>query len=279
MMGTIILGWLIFALAIVVAGIVTLLLSRRFMEKGAPARRVLGIVAAGMIFSGAVLAVGPTIILGQSIYYGALPPEDFVVTDIPVENWSDGRFTANGVVYQMLGLEFNVLASEAWVGQAEFTYDEPSWANDSRNLNFYSVKNSMGFDFYWPNGYLYLYCAADQAEQAAQYYQSADSGRAFYVKNNGLHPVDEALTLTLEKYLSTESFGTALPFSFDSYPQADGFDLLHTSGDGLFVMEEYSFLFFDGHVYFVPNGFDSETVVIHPVPDALGQQLLAICRN
>lgn len=210
-MGMIILGALILALIILITGIVMLLLSRRFLPRGRTARNVLAVISGCFVLAGIVFSIGPISVLVQSAYYRATPPEGFVETGVSVENWDNGRFTADGVEYQLVDLEFNVLLAENFTGEAAFTYDEPGRANDSRNLNFYPVENESGFALYWPSRYLNLYCPADQVEQVLDYYQSDASGRAYFLKDNGLHPVDDKTAAALEPLLTEDLNGSGSP--------------------------------------------------------------------
>lgn len=281
-MGMIILGALILALIILITGIVMLLLSRRFLPRGRTARNVLAVISGCFVLAGIVLSIGPISFLAQSTYYRATPPEGFVETGVSVENWDNGRFTADGVEYQLVDLEFNVLLAENFTGEAAFTYDEPGRANDSRNLNFYPVENESGFALYWPSRYLNLYCPADQVEQVLDYYQSDASGRAYFLKDNGLHPVDDKTAAALEPLLTEDLNGSVVTYPCGEAPQMDGFDLLRTSGDGIFVLEEYIFLKDENTVWYVIEYYYDDAVeryTVAELPQALSEALLYLCNS
>lgn len=278
----IILGALILALIILITGIVMLLLSRRFLPRGRTARNVLAVISGCFVLAGIVLSIGPISVLVQSAYYRATPPEGFVETGVSVENWDNGRFTADGVEYQLVDLEFNVLLAENFTGEAAFTYDEPGRANDSRNLNFYPVENESGFALYWPSRYLNLYCPADQVEQVLDYYQSDASGRAYFLKDNGLHPVDDKTAAALEPLLTEDLNGSVVTYPCGEAPQMDGFDLLRTSGDGIFVLEEYIFLKDENTVWYVIEYYYDDAVeryTVAELPQALSEALLYLCNS
>lgn len=278
----IILGALILALIILITGIVMLLLSRRFLPRGRTARNVLAVISGCFVLAGIVLSIGPISFLAQSAYYRATPPEGFVETGVSVENWDNGRFTADGVEYQLVDLEFNVLLAENFTGEAAFTYDEPGRANDSRNLNFYPVENESGFALYWPSRYLNLYCPADQVEQVLDYYQSDASGRAYFLKDNGLHPVDDKTAAALEPLLTEDLNGSVVTYPCGEAPQMDGFDLLRTSGDGIFVLEEYIFLKDENTVWYVIEYYYDDAVeryTVAELPQALSEALLYLCNS
>ena len=74
-----------------------------------------------------------------------MPPSDFVETDIVIEEngYQDARFTADGVVYEVLDFEAN---DDAYIENPIFTYKTEGFLNRSQCGNYYKVENPQGFN-------------------------------------------------------------------------------------------------------------------------------------
>lgn len=185
------------------------------------------------------------------VYVNSTPPEDYVETAIVIEE--DGyqyeRFTADGVVYEVLNLEANYEICEE-LATPVFSYKTTGFMNGSQCGNYYEIKNSHGFHLIWDGSSL-LFCPEEQKKEVQSYYDEEDISDWFhydYEKEKHYQ-----LTPEIEKELST-----FLLYDLENISETrfiletlEEIDILQTSSDHIVLKEYYSFIIDNNEVYLV----------------------------
>lgn len=126
-----------------------------------------------LLIGGIVIAMLPVGFFGFILWVNATPPEDFVETQIVIEEngYQTERFTADGVVYQSLELipNYDICKENS---APVFCYKTPGFWNRAQWGNYYTLENDAGFDLIW-SPYGGLFCPADQADAVLAHYRQA----------------------------------------------------------------------------------------------------------
>ncbi len=154
-----------------------------------------------VIISTVVLAVSALLLLvavaffGFIIYTNAIPPEDFVKTEIRIEEdgFQSESFHADGVVYEALNWSVEVDKSKL---TPVFYYTVPGFLNGSQSGNYYTVPNSGGFDLVY--GGWDVFCPSEQRTAVEAYYDDPAKLRWHLYTLDGL---SEPLPNELEEQL------------------------------------------------------------------------------
>lgn len=136
-------------------------------------KKLLTALLLALLIGGIVIAMLPVGFFGFILWVNATPSEDFVETQIVIEEsgYQIERFTADGVVYQSLELIPNYdICKENSV--PVFSYKTPGFWNRAQWGNYYALENDAGFDLIW-SPYGGLFCPADQADAVLAHYRQA----------------------------------------------------------------------------------------------------------
>lgn len=141
---------------------------------------VQGILAFLMVM-GILMTLIPLGSVGFLFYANTYLDSSFVETEIEIEEpgYPGYRFTADGVVYQLLPLEpdFDYCLEHS---EAVFSYKADSLFASPARGNLYRVENDQGFDLIW-NECDMLYCPADQTDAVMAYYGSLEDIQWSYI--------------------------------------------------------------------------------------------------
>lgn len=264
-----------FGLAAVVAGIVGLIL---FGKKRKKPFIILSAVALAL---GVAVSSVPVGFFSFIIEVNMTPPEDFVETEIVIEEngYQSERFTADGVVYEVLE-DFSLNLEEE--PEAIFSYKEEGIMNRSQWGNYYRWENEPGFhlvcDGTWGGS---VFCPVEEREQVLAYYMDE---RNWYWQCT-IWPSDdtkdaEEISITgdaaqiinvLHKKVATPEEEQHLYVSYEEDAQCLEFSAYNREGDLFLASEEL--LYYQEALYIVFHslpytGGTSYTVIEVPVADA-----------
>lgn len=218
---------------------------------------------------------------GYIVYIHAVPDADYVKTDIVIaENgYQDERFTADGVVYEVLPLPANDLVCEQ-LATPIFTYKTEGFLNGYLTGNYYSIENSKGFTLVW-NGVDNLFAPAEERDAILSYYFGEAMEWNYYDYANADWDADpqgvalsEEAAGAMQAYLTldTDSLATetVIPEAYETIAiEAD-------SSDGI-VAYDFWFVVMEGKVYVQLGSATTEDqreeLTLAPLPDEISAPL------
>ena len=135
----------IFAFVGIVLSIVGITVFSKLSKKGKGFAKPLSIVSIVVLIISIILSSIPTFFFAFIAYVNTIPPEDFVETEIVIEEngYQDTKFTANGVVYHSLGLD---VFDHSYIKEPVFSYKTSGFLNGSQCGNYYKVENANNYN-------------------------------------------------------------------------------------------------------------------------------------
>lgn len=245
------------------------------MKYRKPLRVILTIVLVGSI----IVAIIPIGFFSFIVYVNSAPPKDYVETAIVIEEdgYQDKRFTADGVVYEVLDLEANYEVCEE-LATPVFSYQTSGFLNGSQCGNYYEIENSHGFNLIW-DGESLLFCPKDQKREVQSYYEKEDASGWFcydyeekqYQLTDDMKEVLEALSVyDIDNLAETELF----------LDELREIDIMQTSSDRIVLKDFYYLIIVDKDVYLLFETFFNEDEVFEckavKLPEEIGNPLLQL---
>lgn len=240
-----------FALFLIIGSIITAVIIKNRRKKGEPYSRALEI-ASRIVFSvGIFILLIPASFITMIVYANFSVPEDFVETEIVIEEGDNlDSFTADGVTYELLDhysidlYSIDLFYSDA-DAEAVFSYKPSGLLNRIRWRNYYVLENSCGFDMVWSDmgG---IFAPSEQIEEIMQYYSSCNFN--YYIvdgETDSLIPLNEELTEFISKLDYTNFQEVRIEVS--DFPDSETIYL--ADSDRLFWREKHQYRFIDGYVY------------------------------
>lgn len=156
------------------AGVIFLIISAVLKKRHNNAGNPLLIIGTIGLITGFILCLPMTALLGWFGFSQTQPPEDFVETEIVIEEngYQDTRFTADGVLYEVLDFEAEFFECNH-VAEPVFSYKTEGLFNGKDCGNYYRIENEQGFDLIWDNSSR-LFCPAEEKERVMTYYLRED---------------------------------------------------------------------------------------------------------
>ena len=107
-----------------------------------------------------------------------LPPEDYVETDIIIEEngYQATKFTANNVVYEVLEFE---LYDSSILTKPIFSYKTQGFLNGSQCGNYYEIENSQNFNIVSSKTGV-LFAPTEEIDKIYDYYKNPNNLDAYY---------------------------------------------------------------------------------------------------
>ncbi|MBP3392161.1 MAG: hypothetical protein J6L76_05160 [Clostridia bacterium] len=235
-------------LELIAAGIVGLVIRRKRRKNGKLFPGILTAVSAVLLSLGIVTVSIPVHFFSFIVVVNVTPPEDFVETDIVIEEngYQDTRFTADGVVYEVLDL---YVCEEEPLSTPIFTYKYKGFFNASQNGNYYQIENEPGFHLV-SDSFGCLFAPVEEREQILAYY-------ADWANLDGYYDDWEERTFKIsgdEKQV-VQNF---LNMDIDSLPQqkiavkdAQEFSIEIICKEGIVFVESCPFVSFNNRVYYL----------------------------
>ncbi len=165
--------------AVILAGMVGLIISGKRKKKGIPLPKGFTAVFAVLLSVGIAVTLIPIGFFGFIVMVNTTPPDGFVETDIVIEEngYQDTRFTAGGIVYEVL--EFQVYDLDA-ISNPVFTYKTKGFLNGAQCGNYYAIDNDQGFNLV-SDEFGSLFCPVEEKETVIAYYTDDANLNGYYM--------------------------------------------------------------------------------------------------
>ncbi len=237
-------------LAGIVAGIIGLVISFKRKKAEKPFPKFLTVIFAVILASGILTTIIPVSSLSLLVLMNTLPPEDFVETDIVIEEdgYQDTRFIADGVVYEVLDLR---LYDSHAACNPIFSYKTKGFLNGSQCGNYYDIENRQGFNLV-SDAYGALFSPVEEKERITEYYANPQNLYGYYDDFDGCEFKLSDEESEAVKGLMTLDI-TSLPQETIISEEAEEFTIIISCNDGLVYVESYWFLALDGEIYYVES--------------------------
>ncbi len=231
-----------------ILGIIGVIICIRRIKSGKP-RKKISII--GTVFSALSMAVGTVLILIPLSYFGFIvwvnttPPEDYVKTDIMIEEdgYQSDKFTANGVVYKSLELYID---GEIRGFKPVFSYETSGFLNGSQCGNYYEVENPKDFPLFCDDGGK-LFVPQNEYKKISQYYHNKDNYCGYLYDSNGNKKyLDDASVTQITDYVDENQATKTIIINHNNE-----IDLHIVSKDGIVYMDFHSFIIHKDSLYCV----------------------------
>ena len=149
-----------------------------FSKKGKRFAKPLKIISIVFLVICSLFTLIPTGFFTMIFAMNVLPPDDYVETEIVIEEngYQDQRFTANGIVYEVIDLYVD---NEDYLDNAIFSYKTSGLLNGSQCGNYYKVENINNFDLVC-DWFGLLFSPIDEKQQVLDYYLSFENQDYYY---------------------------------------------------------------------------------------------------
>ena len=213
--------------------------------------RILTIISSVVMVVGIVIVLIPILFFGFIFMINVLPPDDYVETDIVIEEdgYQDEMFTADGIKYINTGLE----AYDVYdIMTPVFSYKTSGLLNGSQCGNYYLIENDM---FYLiTDGMGNIFCKEEDFLEIVKYYDSISNG-CWYIEDEELIGLTDAATLIMVKLYSSTHNVILEPVS---YVNGIEYDVVGLSNDNI-VLLEYFWFVYDGEFIYYCYEYHSDT--------------------
>lgn len=267
------------------AGLIVSIILRKFGKKWAT---ILIVITAIVLIVSLVIALIPIGFFTFIYRVNTEPPLDFVETDIVIEEngYQEERFTADGVVYEVLPLEADFEGCSA-IATPVFSYYTEGFLKGSQCGNYFDLAVSADFTLIW-DGLNLLFSTAEEREEILTYYdEAADSAVAwsFFDWTNYEGEEIDYTPLSAEGSAAMDAFvtGDYTPLPARSVTLTDYRDISvkGTDADGAVLLHSISAFFLsDGQIYYTntyeyaDDGSDAVICTAVVLPDEIGRPLL-----
>lgn len=266
-------------LAGVTLGMIGAVIRKRNTKIGKPTSSAFGILCSVALVVGSIMTILPTAFFGFILLVNTLPPDGFVQTDITIEEdgYQDTRFTADGVVYEVLSMELYDLAA---MGEPVFTYQTSGFLNGSQCGNYYLVPNEGDFSLVCDE-FGVIFCPAEQKEAVYAYYYETQH-HAYFLGDWGepLTPMSNRLHTEMDTYLGGNKYICNYVWLELEEGTYEEFSLMTMSCDSVICIKQNRFVLteIDEQLYCINLLTYEEGAAhysAHAVPKALADILIA----
>ena len=264
----------------IIAGIIGLIIGGKKRKNGNPIPKVLTVVFALVLSIGILITLIPVGFFSFIVIVNSMPPDGFVETEVVIDEngYQDTRFTAGGVVYEVL--DFQVYDSDA-ISNPIFTYKTDGFLNGSQCGNYYAINNNQGFNLV-SDEFGLLFCPVEEKERVITYYTDISNLDVYYDNWN-----ERKFKLSDKE---TESVRDFLEIDIDLLYQeqivlddAEEFEIKLICNEGLVYVESHWFLIFNDELYYVYDSDFAEDdglqYTLIKLPTAVSAPLLNIHRS
>lgn len=250
-------------------GVAGLIVNRILKKRQKKAHLVIGVLSIVAIAVSSVITLIPVGFFSFIIYVNSTPPDDFVETDIVIEEngYQSERFTADGTVYVALSFtgDSDYLNEHS---HPVFSYKTHGFMNGALCGNYYQVDNGHGFTLICDDMST-LFCPEDEKDAIEAFY--ADESRQSYFCNG--EKIPEELDSKLNESLNYEEDTTVIP--------RDGLDEItieKRSDDGIVVFDFHFLISYNGSLYLIHiSRYD--TVDASALPRDVSNEILSFLNN
>lgn len=236
----------------IIAGIIGLIIGCKRRKNGTPIPKVLIVVFAVVLSIGILITLIPVGFFSFIVIVNSMPPDGFVETEVVIEEngYQDTRFTADGVVYEVL--DFQVYDTEA-IFNPIFTYKTDGFLNGSQCGNYYAINNNQGFNLV-SDKFGLLFCPVEERENVIAYYTDIANldgyydvweGRKFKLSDDEKEVIQYFLELDISSLHQEQIV----------LEDAEEFEIKFVCKENLIHVESHWFLIFNDELYYV---YDSD---------------------
>lgn len=260
-----------------VAGAIGLIISRKKRKKGKPISKVLTVVFAIVLSISIPITLIPVGFFSFIVIVNTMPPDGFVETEVVIDEngYQDTRFTADGVVYEVL--DFQVYDNNA-ISNPIFTYKTVGFLNGSQCGNYYAINNNQDFNLV-SDEFGLLFCPVEEREHVITYYTDIANLDGYYDDWEG-----REFKLSDDEKEAIQYFGdldiSSLHQEQIVLEDAEEFEIKLVCKENLIYVESHWFLIFNDELYYVYDSDFAEDdglqYTLIKLPDAVSEPLLNI---
>ena len=260
-----------------VAGAIGLIISRKKRKKGKPISKVLTVVFAIVLSISILITLIPIGFFSFIVIVNTMPPDGFVETEVVIDEngYQDTRFTADGVVYEVL--DFQVYDADA-ISDPIFTYKTDGFLNGSQCGNYYAINNNQDFNLV-SDEFGLLFCPVEEKERVITYYTDISNLDGYYDNWEG-----RELKLSGDEKKAIQYFWNLDISSLHQeqivLKDAEEFEIKLVCKENLIYVESHWFLIFNDELYYVHDSDFAEDdglqYTLIKLPDAVSEPLLNI---
>ena len=261
----------------IISGIIGLIIGCKKRKNGKPISKVLIVVFTVVLSISILITLIPVGFFSFIVMVNTMPPDGFVETEIVIDEngYQDTRFTADGVVYEVL--DFQVYDTDS-IFNPIFTYKKAGFLNGSQCGNYYAIHNNQGFHLV-SDAFGLLFCPVEERERVIAYYTDIANLEGYYDDWNG-----REFKLSDKEAESVRDFWE---MDIDLLHQeqivledAEEFEIKLVCKENLIYVESHWFLIFNDELYYVYDSDFAEEgglqYTLIRLPDALSETLLNI---
>ena len=264
----------------IIAGIIGLIIGCKKRKNGNPIPKVLTVVFAVVLSIGIIITLMPVGFFTFIVIVNSMPPDGFVETEVVIDEngYQDTRFTADGVVYEVL--DFEVYDTDA-ISNPIFSYKTDGFLNGSQCGNYYAIDNNQGFNLV-SDEFGLLFCPIEETESVIAYYTEISNLDGYYDNWEG-----REFKLTGDEKGTIQYFWdldiSSLHQEQIVLENAEEFEIKLVCKENLIYVKSHWFLIFKDELYYVYDSNFAEDdglqYTLIKLPDAVSEPLLNIHRR
>ncbi len=267
--------------AATIVGIAGLLINGKRKKTGAPLPKGFTADFAALLSVGIAVTLIPVGFFGFIVMINVMPPKGFVNTDIVIEEngYQYTRFTADGVVYEVLDLQ--VYDTDA-ISNPVFAYKTAGFLNGAQCGNYYAIENKPDFHLV-SDEYGLLFCPADERDAVITYYTDDANLTGYYTNRSDrgckLSDHENKAVIDFRNINLASLHREKMTISDD----AELFEIRMICKEGLVCADRYVFLLMNNKMYYM---YDTEVAadgsfayILIELPAEIADGLLAIHRK
>ena len=236
----------------IIAGTIGLIIGGKRRKIGKPLSKISTVVFAVVLSIGIISTLVPVGFISFIVVVNSTPPEGFVETETVIEEngYQDTRFTADGVVYEVL--DFKVYDTDA-ISEPVFAYKTDGFLHGSQCGNYYAIDNSQGFHLV-SDEFGLLFSPIEEKESVIAYYTDLANLCGYYDNWNGHEfKFSNDENQVIQNFLNMDTL--SLRQEKIVLEDAEEFEIKLICKDGLIYVESHWFLILNDKLYYV---YDSD---------------------
>ena len=246
----------IFAFVGIALSIVGIIIFSKLSKKGKRFAKPLSVVSIVVLIISIILSLIPTFFFAFIAYVNTIPPEDFIETEIVIEEngYQDTKFTADGTIYHSLDLE---VFDHSYIKEPIFSYKTSGFLNGSQCGNYYKVENANNYNLVC-DYYGLLFAPEDEKQMVLNYYLEKSNQKWSYFVEDQIVLIDDAIATLLSNQIEQDDY-ELVEFSAGDL---EIIELVKTSKDELILYDYHSLTIYDNKIYYVCSMmFEDEDVL------------------
>ena len=261
----------------IISGIIGLIIGCQKRKNGKPISKVLIVLFTIVLSISVLITLIPVGFFSFIVIVNTMLPDGFVETEIVIDEngYQDTRFTADGVVYEVL--DFQVYDTDS-IFTPVFTYKTAGFLNGSQCGNYYAINNNQDFNLVGDK-YGLLFCPIEERDRVIAYYTDIANLDGYYDDWNGSKfKLSDKETESVRDFLEIDI--GLLHQEQIVLENAEKFEIKLVCKENLVYVESHWFLIFNDELYYVYDSDFAEDdglqYTLINLPDAVSEPLLNI---